>query len=224
LGPPDQTSTPRAHVKKARTAGDRFRTFDVSRPANPLATIRSPTTMPERRFRSMHSAVYDAAGHRRSPVTMPGLHEGRVPRNKGRRYPAEPPTVEEIIAVMHTAGNSSDGARRRALIVILWRAGLRISEALDLCRDRSGLIARRGRGPRRQRRPASRSRDGSLGVVTVGAVDRQAQAALERIRPRQFAAVHAGRVACRGRGWSLAADSAGTQRPDMVADLFQCGR
>jgi hypothetical protein len=25
-------------------------------------------------------------------------------------------------------------------------------------------------------------------------------------------------------GWSLAADSAGTQRPDMVADLFQCGR
>jgi hypothetical protein len=40
----------------------------------------------------MQSAVYDAAGHRRSPVTMPGFHEGRVPRNKGRRYPADPPT------------------------------------------------------------------------------------------------------------------------------------
>jgi hypothetical protein len=44
----------------------------------------------------MQSAVYDAAGHRRSPVTMPGFREGRAPRNKGRRYPADPPTVEEI--------------------------------------------------------------------------------------------------------------------------------
>ena len=51
----------------------------------------------------MQSALYDAAGHRRSPVTMPGFHEGRAPRNKGRRYPADPPTVEEIIAVMRRA-------------------------------------------------------------------------------------------------------------------------
>ncbi len=28
----------------------------------------------------MHAVLYDAAGHRRSPVTMPGFHEGRVPR------------------------------------------------------------------------------------------------------------------------------------------------
>lgn len=46
----------------------------------------------------MQSVLYDAAGHRRSPVTMPGFHEGHAPRNKGRRYPADPPTVEEIIA------------------------------------------------------------------------------------------------------------------------------
>ena len=52
----------------------------------------------------MIAVLYDAAGHRRSPVTMPGFHEGRVPRNKGRRYPADPPTVEEIIAVMRAAG------------------------------------------------------------------------------------------------------------------------
>jgi hypothetical protein len=31
---------------------------------------------------------------------MPGYHAGRPPRNKGLRYPADPPTVEEIIAVM----------------------------------------------------------------------------------------------------------------------------
>jgi hypothetical protein len=80
----------------------------------------------------MQSVLYNAAGHRRSPVTMSGFHEGRAPGNKGRRYPADPPTVEEIIAVMREAGGSADGVRPRALIVILWRAGLRIGKALDL--------------------------------------------------------------------------------------------
>ena len=54
----------------------------------------------------MQSVSYDAAGHRRSAVTMPGFHEGRAPRNKGRQYPADPPTVEEIIALMRQAGRS----------------------------------------------------------------------------------------------------------------------
>jgi hypothetical protein len=36
--------------------------------------------------------VLDSAGRRRSPATMPGYHAGRPPRNKGRRYPADPPT------------------------------------------------------------------------------------------------------------------------------------
>jgi integrase len=99
----------------------------------------------------MQSALYDAAGHRRSPVTMPGFHEGRAPRNKGRRYPADPPTVEEIIAVMRAAGTAADGARLRALIVILWRAGLRIGEALDLAEtdldaSRGAVLVRRGKG------------------------------------------------------------------------------
>ncbi|MDX6638554.1 MAG: hypothetical protein QOJ01_2065 [Solirubrobacterales bacterium] len=31
---------------------------------------------------------------------MPGYHRGRPPRNKGEQYPADPPTVEEIVAVM----------------------------------------------------------------------------------------------------------------------------
>jgi hypothetical protein len=29
---------------------------------------------------------------------MPGFHADRPPRNKGLRYPADPPTVEEIVA------------------------------------------------------------------------------------------------------------------------------
>jgi len=36
------------------------------------------------------------AGRPRSPATMPGYHAGRPPRNKGIRYPADPPHVEEI--------------------------------------------------------------------------------------------------------------------------------
>jgi integrase len=80
----------------------------------------------------MESVLLHAAGHRRSPATMPGYHRGRPPRNKGEEYPADPPTVEEIVAVMRTAGDRPDAHRLRALIVLLWRAGLRISEALAL--------------------------------------------------------------------------------------------
>ena len=103
----------------------------------------------------MQSVMYDAAGHRRAPVTLPGFHEGRAPRNKGRRYPADPPTVEEIIGVMRAAGNHADGARLRALIVILWRAGLRIGEALalaetDLDAARGAVLVRAGKGGRRR--------------------------------------------------------------------------
>ena len=72
-------------------------------------------------------ALHDAAGRRRSPATMPGYHAGRPPRNKGLRYPADPPSVEEIVAVMRQAGTTTQGLRARALIVILWRAGLRAS-------------------------------------------------------------------------------------------------
>ena len=43
--------------------------------------------------------LLDAAGRRRSPATLPGYHAGRAPRNKGRLYPADPPTVEKIIAL-----------------------------------------------------------------------------------------------------------------------------
>ena len=83
---------------------------------------------------AMEAFLLDAAGRRRSPATMPGFHCGRPPRNKGLRYPPDPPSMEEIVAVMRTAGNTGAGIRMRALIVILWRAGLRISEALALAK------------------------------------------------------------------------------------------
>ena len=81
----------------------------------------------------MESApLLDCAGRRRSPATMPGYHRGRPPHNKGLRYPPDPPSVEEIIALMRAAGDDIEGLRLRGLIVMLWRAGLRISEALAL--------------------------------------------------------------------------------------------
>lgn len=74
----------------------------------------------------------DAAGRRRSPATQPGYLAGRAPRNKGMEYPPDPPRPEEILMVMRQAGHDRHGLRVRALIAVLWRAGLRISEALAL--------------------------------------------------------------------------------------------
>jgi integrase len=97
----------------------------------------------------------DAAGRRRSPATMPGFHAGRPPRNKGVRYPADPPPIEEIVAVMRAAGDGPHGRRLRGLILVLWRAGLRINEALalneaDLDHRRGSMLVRRGKGGRRR--------------------------------------------------------------------------
>ena len=57
--------------------------------------------------------------------------------------------------MMRQAGTGADGARLRALIVILWRAGLRIGEALDLAEtdldaSRGAVLVRRGKGGRRR--------------------------------------------------------------------------
>jgi site-specific recombinase XerD len=100
-------------------------------------------------------AALDSAGRPRSPATMPGYHSGRPPRNKGQFYPADPPTVEEIIAVMRQVSDDRHGWRLRALIVVLWRGGLRVQEALalserDLDPRRGSLLVRNGKGGRRR--------------------------------------------------------------------------
>jgi len=70
-------------------------------------------------------------------------------------YPADPPTVDEIIAVMRQADDNRHGRRLRALIVVLWRGGLRIQEALSLAEPdldprRGSLLVRHGKGGRRR--------------------------------------------------------------------------
>jgi len=87
----------------------------------PLARgLRTPVRLPavSRAEPMSGSVVLDAAGRRRSPATMPGFHAGHPPRNKGLRYPADPPTVEEIVAVMRIAGDGLHGRRLRGLIVV----------------------------------------------------------------------------------------------------------
>jgi site-specific recombinase XerD len=103
----------------------------------------------------MTGLLLDAAGRRRSPATLPGYHAGRPPRNKGLHNPADPPTVAEIVAVMRCMGCSPHGLRARALIVLLWRSGLRISEALalaesDLDSGRGAVLVRCGKGGKRR--------------------------------------------------------------------------
>ena len=93
-------------------------------------------------------AVLRAQGltaHRRR---CPAITEAVRPRNKGEQYPPDPPTVEEIVAVMRAVGDRPDGHRLRALIALLWRAGLRISEALAL--QESDLDPSRGAVLQRQ--------------------------------------------------------------------------
>jgi integrase/recombinase XerD len=69
----------------------------------------------------------------RPAVSLPGYHKGRVPANKGKKYPAEILTPEEVGALMaQISTTSSLGLRNRALITVLYRAGLRHSEALGL--------------------------------------------------------------------------------------------
>jgi len=63
--------------------------------------------------------------------------------------------VEEIIAAMRQTRDDRHGFRVRALIVVLWRAGLRVQEALaltepDLDERRGSLLVRSGKGGRRR--------------------------------------------------------------------------
>jgi hypothetical protein len=58
----------------------------------------------------MSELLLDRAGRRRSPATMPRFHTGHAPGNKGLRYPADPPKVEEIIAVMRPPATARTAA------------------------------------------------------------------------------------------------------------------
>lgn len=79
------------------------------------------------------------------------------PSNKGKRYPAEPLTDEEARAIIDAIpGRGPLALRNRALLALLWRTGLRISEALalhprDLDDALTTVHVRNGKGSRDRR-------------------------------------------------------------------------
>src|SRR5262249_366797 len=80
----------------------------------------------------------------------------RGPANKGRHYPAEILTADEVRALIRACSNRAPtGVRNRALLVLLYRAGCRISEALrllpkDLDRGAGTTTVLRGKGGKRR--------------------------------------------------------------------------
>lgn len=74
----------------------------------------------------------DRRGYGRSPATLASYHIGKAPANKGRKFPPEPLTPSEVLRLLEHCSSGVCGKRDRALIVVLWRGGLRISEALNL--------------------------------------------------------------------------------------------
>ncbi len=100
------------------------------------------TIMPVERGEAMPSAELAAALARE--LDEPALgdfgcsksRKGQKPANAGKRYPAEvlnPTDLEAMLAACDQYSRSDiTRLRNRALIVTLWRAGLRISEALNL--------------------------------------------------------------------------------------------
>jgi site-specific recombinase XerD len=121
--------------------------------------------------------------------------------------------VEEIIAVMRAAGDDEHGRRLRGLIVILWRAGLRIQEALalaeaDLDQRRGALLVRRGKGGRRR----------EVGMDAWGWEELQPWLELRlRLPVGPLLCVING--ATRGRHWSSAAARADLRRTAVTAGV-----
>lgn len=68
-----------------------------------------------------------------SPITQPGYHAGQSPWNAGQKLPPEVLTPEEVRALMRVPSpKAPTGIRNRALLAVLYRGGLRVSEALAL--------------------------------------------------------------------------------------------
>jgi site-specific recombinase XerD len=70
---------------------------------------------------------------KQSPAIRPGYLAGRTPANAGRTYPAEILTPAEAQALIQACSSRAPtGIRNRALLVTLYRGGLRLGEALAL--------------------------------------------------------------------------------------------
>jgi site-specific recombinase XerD len=60
------------------------------------------------------------------------LYGRQMSQVKGRKFPPEVLTTQEILGLLDECGTSRTGTRNRALLVLMWRTGLRLDEALSL--------------------------------------------------------------------------------------------
>ena len=68
----------------------------------------------------------------RTRAAFPGYHDGRIPGSKGKTYPAEILTPDEVLAMLRACPEDLCGVRDRALITVMYRSGLRCAETLAL--------------------------------------------------------------------------------------------
>ncbi|MEN8239200.1 MAG: site-specific integrase [Actinomycetota bacterium] len=68
----------------------------------------------------------------RTAGAFPGAGLGREPAQKGLTLPAEILTPDEVLAILDECRDTTTGIRDRALITVMYRSGLRVSEALAL--------------------------------------------------------------------------------------------
>ena len=105
---------------------------------------------------AMESApLFDCAGRRRSPATLSSCHQDRAPRNKACAIRRTRRAWRRPSRSCAPHGEQPGGIRLRGMIVVLWRAGRRISETLalaesDLDRSRGAVLVRRGNGGKRR--------------------------------------------------------------------------
>jgi integrase/recombinase XerD len=91
-----------------------------------------------------------------SPVIKKGHRAGLKPPNAGRRFPAEILTQDEVRALIGACSNRAPtGIRNRALLVMMYRGGLRLNEALalrakDIDPDAGTVVVLHGKGDRRR--------------------------------------------------------------------------
>ncbi len=116
--------------------------------------------------------------------------------NRGVRLPGEALSATDVRALLAACGRGATGIRNRALLVVLWRAGLRTAEALALRpsdRDAAGGLVR-GRGG-----TGGRPRWAGIDPEALAAVD----AWLERRRTLDLGGRARARLFCTLRGGPL---------------------
>jgi site-specific recombinase XerD len=105
---------------------------------------------------STHEDKTKARRDYNSPATVKGYRVGQPNQNAGKRFPVEILTPDEVRALIRACSNRAPtGIRNRALLVMLYRGGLRVSEALalrlkDIDREQGTVVILHGKGDRRR--------------------------------------------------------------------------